>query len=65
VKSLTPRLLVLTDGVTVKQLRTEYKKPAVMNDEIVPIVYQTEDRMIVQLDSIEQEVYAVVEFTYE
>ncbi|MBE5876127.1 MAG: acyl-[acyl-carrier-protein] thioesterase [Lachnospiraceae bacterium] len=55
----------LPDGVTVKQLRTEYKKPALMNDEIVPIVYQTEDRMIVQLDSIEQEVYAVVEFTYE
>lgn len=55
----------LPDGVTVKQLRTEYKKPALMNDEIVAIVYQTEDRMIVQLDSIEQEVYAVVEFTYE
>ncbi len=55
----------LPDGVMVKQLRTEYKKPALMHDEIIPIVYETEGKVVVQLDSLEHEVYAVVEFTYE
>lgn len=55
----------LPEHVMLKQLRTEYKKPALMYEEVVPIVYDMEGKMIVQLNSLQNEIYAVVEFTYE
>lgn len=55
----------LPESAKVKQVRTEYKKPALMNDTIVPIVYEEDGKTIVQLLSVEKEIYAVVEFVYE
>lgn len=55
----------LPESVKVKQVRTEYKKPALIQDTIVPIVYEEDDKMVVQLISVEEEIYAVVEFVYE
>lgn len=55
----------LPDHAVITQVRSEYKKPALLHDEIVPIVYEDNGKVVVQLDSLQHEIYAVVEFTYE
>ncbi len=51
--------------LSVKKMRVEYKKAAVLHDRILPKVGREPDRIVVQLSGISGEDYAVVEFTEE
>lgn len=55
----------LPKGKRILELRVEYKKAAYLHDEVVPIVHRQENRMQIQLNSISNENYAVLEFRYE
>lgn len=47
----------------VKELRVEYKKQAVLGDEIVPVVYPVnEEEVIVSLNAVDGKPFAVVQF---
>ena len=47
----------------VQRLRAEYKRQAVLGDQIFPMVSKTEDSYVVALCNEEKEPYAVVEFS--
>ena len=47
----------------VQRLRAEYKRQAVLGDQIFPMVSKTEDSYVVTLCNEEKEPYAVVEFS--
>ena len=49
-------------GVHVKELRAEYKKQALLGDEVVPVVYVTEEGYLVSLNNTAGKAYAVVQF---
>ncbi|MCD7825723.1 MAG: thioesterase [Clostridiaceae bacterium] len=47
----------------VKELRVEYKKQAILGDEIVPMVYRTgENEKIIALNGTDGKAYAIVQF---
>lgn len=47
----------------VKELRVEYKKQAVLGDEMIPVVYQvSEEEVIVSLNAVDGKPFAVVQF---
>lgn len=49
--------------VKVRELRVEYKKQAVLGDEIIPLVYPVNEReVIVSLNAADGKPYAVVQF---
>ncbi len=52
----------LPEGFETKELRVEYKKAAVLGDEIFPHVYKEESRIIVSLTDENKRPYAVAEF---
>lgn len=53
----------LDKSAVVKELRVEYKKQAVLGDEMIPVVHQvSEKEMIVVLGDGEGKTYAVVQF---
>lgn len=52
----------MDDECTVRQVRVEYKKSAVLDDIIVPKVAVEEERMVVELCDTDENPYAVVEF---
>lgn len=51
----------LPEGFQVRQMRAEYKKAALLNDTILPVIYEEEDRIAVSLNG-ENGTYAIVEF---
>lgn len=55
----------LEDASKVKQVRAEYKKPAYLHDTLIPIIYQQENKLQVQLTNPQQETLCIVEFSYE
>ena len=56
---------VLPEGYCVKRLRAEYKRAAVLGDEIVLKYAKEEDRIVATLCDKEDTVYVVVEFRGE
>ena len=53
----------LERGARVRELRVEYKKQAVLGDEITPFVYRKDNgEVIVSLNASDRQVYAVVQF---
>lgn len=49
---------------TIRQVRVEYKKSAVLGDVIVPKVGELNDRTVVELCTTNSELYAAVEFAW-
>ena len=47
---------------SVKELRVEYKKQALLGDVIVPVICEQENETFVSLDDEEGKAYAVVQF---
>lgn len=52
----------LPEGFAIHQMRAEYKKQAVLQDTICPVVYPEKDRVIIVLNNEEQTPYSIVEF---
>ncbi len=52
----------LPEGAEIRELRAEYRKAALLGEDVVAVVISAEDRHQVVLRSAEGEVYAVVEF---
>lgn len=48
----------------VRTIRVEYKKSAKYNDVIIPYVCENDDRCVIELRSEENNIFAIVEFTY-
>ena len=46
-----------------RQVRAEYKKAAVVGDEMIPMIYRGDSNVVVSLKSTNGEVFSVVEFT--
>ena len=55
----------LDASARVKQVRVEYKRPAYLHDTLIPVIYEQENKLQVQLTNDQQETYCVVEFTHE
>lgn len=56
-------MIFLDRAVKVKELRVEYKKQAMLGDEIIPMVYTVGDEeVIVSLNTTDGKPYAVVQF---
>ncbi len=55
----------LPQHAKVTQMRVEYKTAAYLGDTIVPAIYKQEGRIQVQLNNMEMNPYAIVEFAYE
>lgn len=55
----------IEDNTRVKRIRVEYRKSAVYGDIVVPYVAREDGRMLVELKSIADERYAVIEFEYK
>lgn len=51
---------LLPTGVEVRELRVEYKKQAMLGDEIIPYVGQDEERYVISLCGSDNKPYAVV-----
>lgn len=58
-------LEVLETDITVRQVRVEYKVAAVYGDIIYPKIAREEKRIVVELCSVDDKPYAVMEFTGE
>ena len=64
----TPKSTVFTtvnylpEGYEICQMRAEYKKQALLGDEMYPVVYAGDAVTVVSLDNGEGEAYCVVEF---
>lgn len=52
----------LPKGKIVRELRAEYKKPALLGEEVIPVLHETEQGHLVTLNGTDGQVYAVVEF---
>ena len=52
----------LPEDFDIKRVRVEYKKPAKLSELIYPQILQKEDKIFVQMNSLEA-CYAVIEFT--
>ena len=55
----------LPKETVVKELRAEYKKQALLGDEVIPVLYQTEKGYLVALNGTDGKGYAIVEFFTE
>ena len=53
----------IPDNRKIKGLRAEFKSAALLNDIVVPIVYDTEDKFQVKLTNESGAVFAIVELT--
>ncbi len=49
-------------GTHVKELRAEYKKQALLGDEVFPVVYASEEGYLVALNNSAGKAYAVIQF---
>lgn len=56
--------LASKESRTVTRLRAEYKKAAMLQDAICPMVYEEENRDVVSLNAADGSPYCVVELTY-
>lgn len=54
---------VLPEDIDIRELRVDYKKPALLGDEVVAAVCKAEDKYQVVLQNPAGDIYAVVEFT--
>lgn len=50
------------DSIKVRQVRADYRKAAVLGDEIYPYVTAEQDKVTIQLCDREKKIYAIVEF---
>ena len=48
----------------IKELRVEYRKQAVLGDEITPILYPSEDKYLVALTGTDHKPFAITEFYF-
>ncbi len=55
-------LAVLAEDFVVRELRVEYRKQAVLGDEIIPVAYRREKEYLVALNGRDGRPYAVVQF---
>lgn len=53
----------LPEGFSLRQMRAEYKKQALLNDVLVPCVSEQAGKVVVALDDEAGKPYAIVEFT--
>ena len=53
------------EDFTIRQLRVEYKRQALLGDQIIPCLAAEGDRYVVSLNNPDSQPYAVVEFTVE
>ena len=49
----------------VTQVRVEYKKPAYLHDTLIPVIYEQENKLQVQLTDEQHETCCIVEFSHE
>lgn len=47
--------------ITVRELRVEYRKQAMLGDQITPVIYETEEYCMVSLNGKDGKPYAVVQ----
>lgn len=47
--------------ITVRELRVEYRKQAMLGDQITPVIYETEEYCMVSLNGEDGKPYAVVQ----
>jgi acyl-ACP thioesterase len=52
----------LPEGIMIKHMRAEYKKPVVYNDIVVPKVEKEDDKYVMELGNQNNTVYEIVEF---
>lgn len=55
-------LAALAEDFVVRELRVEYRKQAMLGDEIIPVLYQSEKEWLVALNGVDGKAYAVVQF---
>ena len=55
----------LPQHAKVTQMRVEYKTAAYLGDTIIPVIYKQNGKIQVQLNDMEMNSYAIVEFAYE
>lgn len=55
-------LAAIKDEITVRELRVEYRKQAMLGDRIVPVVYRMDSEYLVALNGIDGKPYAVAQF---
>lgn len=55
----------LPEGEKVSQLRVEYKKAAYLGETMIPVIYRQKQKIQVQINDVEMNPYAIVEFLYE
>ncbi|GFI21676.1 hypothetical protein IMSAGC011_00449 [Lachnospiraceae bacterium] len=53
---------MLPENVRIRELRAEYKRPALLGEKIITELYQLEDKYQVVLKNMDEYIYAVVEF---
>lgn len=53
---------VLPSDIEIKELRVEYKRQAMLGDEIIPYVGHDEERYVVSLCGVDKKPYAIVAF---
>ena len=53
----------LDRGTEFRRLLCEYRKPAKLDDEIIPYIYREKDRTVADLKNADGESYAVMEFS--
>ena len=54
-------LAAIKEEITVRELRVEYRKQAVLGDEMVPVVYRMDSEYLVTLNGADGKPYAVVQ----
>lgn len=55
-------LAAIKEEITVQELRVEYRKQAVLGDQIIPVVYCMDSEYLVALNGNDGKPYAVVQF---
>lgn len=55
-------LAAVKEEITVRELRVEYRKQAMLGDEIIPVVYSMDAEYLVALNGADGKPYAVVQF---
>ena len=51
------------EDFTIRQLRVEYKRQALLGDQIIPYLAAEGERYVVSLNNPDGQPYAIVEFT--
>lgn len=55
-------LAAIGEDITVRELRVEYRRQAMLGDEILPVVYRLDAQYMVALNGTDGKPYAVVQF---